>query len=210
MAVYFAAKAPGAIYGYTWGVPVADGDSVTGYSATVTSGTVSVDTSASDGGSVLLVISGGAAGEVAVIAAEATTANGETLVETVYLPIRDAANLLGNTVYDVCAFALRKISGIGEQADADELTLAVEYLNDMLAEWRGCGADIGIAKLLASADALIVRDEFIAPIKNNLTVRLAEEFDRPLTPALVENARRGMQLIKNALLSRDVAQAEYY
>lgn len=201
MAIYLSAKAPGAIYRYTWAVPVADGDSVSTATVTVSTGTASLDTYEVDGNGVVLVLSGGAAGEVAKIAASATTADGETIVDTIYLPVRSADNLLANTVYDVCAFALRKITGIGETADADELDLAVELLNDMLAEWRIDGLDVGIAKLLASTDDFTVRDEFIAPIKNNLTVRLAEEFDRPLTPVLVANAERGRRLIENALIS---------
>lgn len=210
MALYLSAKAPGALYRYGWAVPVAAGDSVSAASATVSTGTVAITDSEVIDNSLALALSGGAAGEVAKIAASATTADGETIVETIYLPVRSADNLLANTVYDVCAFALRKIAGIGETADADELSVAVEIFNDMVAEWRGAGADIGAPKKLASTDDLTVADEFIAPIKYNLTVRLAEEFDRPLTPVVVENARRGMQLIKNALLSRDVAQAEYY
>lgn len=204
MALFWQAKAPASVEERVWKL-----DGITSTSFTVSTGTATL-AHVIEGEGVAVTVTGGAAGVVQVITASAVLSTGETISETIYIPIRDAVNLLGNTVYDVCAFALRKISGIGEQADADELTLAVEYLNDMLAEWRGSGADVGIAKLLVSADDLIVRDEFIAPIKNNLTVRLAEEFDRPLTPALVENARRGMQLIKNALLARDVAQAEYY
>lgn len=201
MALYLSAKAPGALYRYSWVVPVAAGDSVSAASATVSTGTVTITDSEVIDNSLALALSGGAAGEVAKIAASATTADGETIVETIYLPIRSADNLLGNTVYDVCAFALRKIAGIGETADADELSVAVEYLNDMLAEWRIDGLDVGVAKLLASTDDFTVRDEFIAPIKNNLTVRLAEEFDRPLTPVLVANAERGRRLIENALIS---------
>lgn len=201
MATYLTAKAPASEYHYTWIVPVASGDSLSRAVASVASGTVSLVAHDIDGNGVVLEISGGAAGEVATLSVSASTAGGETISDTIYLPVRSPRNLLANTVYDVCAFALRKIAGIGATADADELSVAVEYLNDMLAEWRIDGLDVGIAKLLASTDDFTVRDEFIAPIKNNLTVRLAEEFDRPLTPVLVANAERGRRLIENALIS---------
>lgn len=204
MALFWQAKAPASVEERVW--KIAD---VSSASFTVSPGTATLSHEI-EGDGVTVTVTGGAAGVVQVITASAVLGSGETISETIYIPIRDAATLLGNTVYDVCAFALRKIAGIGETADADELSVAVEIFNDMVAEWRGAGADVGIAKELASTDDLIVRDEFIAPIKYNLTVRLAEEFDRPLTPVLVENARRGMQLIKNSLLSRDVAKAEYY
>ncbi len=204
MAVFWQAKAPASVEERVWKL-----DGITSASFTVSTGTATL-AHVIEGDGVTVTVTGGAAGVVQVITASAVLSTSETISETIYIPIRDAVNLLGNTVYDVCAFALRKISGIGETADADELALAVEVLNDMLAEWRGAGADVGAAKELVSADSLLVADEFIAPIKYNLTVRLAEEFDRPLTPLLVESAGRGMQLIKNSLLSRDVLQAEYY
>ena len=195
MAVFWQAKAPASVEERVW--KIAD---VSSASFTVSTGTATLSHEI-EGDGVTVTVTGGAAGVVQVIAASAVLGSGETISETIYIPIRDAAILLGNTVYDVCAFALRKIAGIGETADADELSVAVEYLNDMLAEWRIDGLDVGIAKLLASTDDFTVRDEFIAPIKNNLTVRLAEEFDRPLTPVLVANAERGRRLIENALIS---------
>lgn len=204
MAVFWQAKAPASVEERVWKL-----DGITSASFTVSTGTATL-AHVIEGDGVTVTVTGGAAGVVQVITASAVLSTGETISETIYIPIRDAVNLLGNTVYDVCAFALRKIAGIGETADADELDVAVEILNDMVAEWRATGADIGAAKKLVSADDLLVADEFIAPIKYNLTVRLAEEFDRPLTPLIVENARRGMGIIRNALLSRDTLKAEYY
>lgn len=204
MAVFWQAKAPASVEERVWKL----GD-VTSASFTVSIGTATL-AYVIEGDGVTVTVTGGAAGVVQVITASAVLSTGETISETIYIPIRGAANLLGNTVYDVCSFALRKITGVGETADADELDLAVEVLNDMLAEWRGTGADVGAPAKLVSADDLTVADEYISAIKYNLAVRLAEEFDRPLTPLLIENAKRGLQLIKNSLLSRDVAKAEYY
>lgn len=195
MAVFWQAKAPASVEERVWKI-----EDVTSASFTVSTGTATLSYEITGDG-VTVTVTGGAAGVVQVIAATAILSTGETISETIYLPVRSAENLLGNSVYDVCAFALRKITGVGETADADELDLAVEVLNDMLAEWRIDGLDIGIAAKLTSADDFEVRDEFVSGVKYNLAVRLAEEFDRPLTQTLALSAERGRRLIENALLS---------
>lgn len=200
MAITLAAKPAGATYRYTWDAPVSAGDSVTAVTVVVTSGTVTI-AYVMDGDAVIITASGGAAGETALLAASATTANGEALAEAFYLPIRSGENDAGNTAHDICAFALRKISGLGEDPEAEQLTDALEVLNDMLAEWRMDGMDVGVPGVLISGDVLTVADEFLAPIKYNLLVRVAENYDRPITPIVMAAAERGKQLVANRLLA---------
>lgn len=210
MALTLPAKPSTATIGFTWVIPLADGDSTLSAAVSVVSGTVTIPSQelAEDG--LEFQISGGAAGETAVLSATATTSDGETLTETIYLPVRAGGNIAGDTARDVCAFALRKITGIGEEADAAELVMALEILNDMVAEWRLDGMDIGVPGRLSDTDTLLIDDGFLSAVKYCLTIRVAEEFDRPLTPTVVEAARAGLRRIKAALVSEDRPLTDFY
>lgn len=210
MAVYLTAKAPAAIYRYTWAVPVAEGDSVSSATLSMTSGTASLDTYETDGDSVVLVLSGGAAGEVAVISASATTNDGETISETIYLPIIANTNALANTGQDIAGYVLRKVAGNGEDASADEMSDCLERLSDMLAAWKATGADIGIPLPLTTSTVFTCNDAFIAAIKANGIIAVSDLYEFQPSPFVIEQARRGLGIIKNAQLSREPLQAEYY
>lgn len=210
MALYLAAKAPEAIYRYTWAVPIAEGDSVSATTASVTDGTAVLDSYEVIDNSVVLVISGGAAGEVTTIEAEATSADGETLFETIYLPVISSANALANTGQGIAAYILRKVSGIGESADADEVDDVLERVSDMLAAWKLAGADIGIPLPVTTATEFVCEDAYIQAIKTNGILAAADLYEYQVSPVVAEQARRGLALVKNSLLSRDTLKAEYY
>lgn len=201
MALYLSAKAPDAIYRYTWEVPVADGDSVSSASATVDSGTATVNDYEVVGNGVVLVLGGGAAGEVTVILAEAVTSDGETITETIYLPIRSSEQAFSTTAADVVAFALRKVAGIGENADADEASDALERLNDMIAMWRIDGIDLGLPLPLLSATVLYLDDAYVLGLKYNLIIALADLYDFQPSPFVVRMADESKDRIRTALFS---------
>lgn len=106
------------------------------------------------------------------------------------------------TVNDVVKAALRKITGIAEMPDADQAAFGLEALNNMLAEWRGRGMDLGVdfgfELPLALSDVLTVRDSFIPGIKANLTIALCDDFDRDITPSLQRRAIEGLVHIQQA------------
>jgi hypothetical protein len=114
------------------------------------------------------------------------------------------------TARDVIIAALRKIVGISETPDADQTNFALEALNDMLAEWRASGADMGLTLPVALTDTLAVQDEYILGIKANLTLALCDDFDREVTPTLARRAMIGLQQIKASLLPEDRAAGVYY
>ncbi len=195
MALHWTPKAAGDVREYRWTLP----DSITSLVATVSSGTATI-VAEIDGTDAVYTVTGGAAGVVQQFALSAVLAD-ETITETAYLPIRATTDALGNTAHDVCAFALSKIFGIGEEPDADSAVKALEILNDMLAEWRMDGMDIGAPAVLALTDTLAIRDEFLAPLKYNLTVRVAEDYGREISAIVASNAERGKMLIANRLLA---------
>lgn len=107
------------------------------------------------------------------------------------------------TARDICAFALRKIVGIGEDPDADQLADALERLNDMLAEWRIDGLDVGLTDDLVASDEVSLTDGYLSAVKFNLRVRVAENYNAELTATEINAAERGRMLVANTLLSFD-------
>src|SRR3990167_6326062 len=105
------------------------------------------------------------------------------------------------TARDICAFALRKIVGIGEDPDADQLADALERLNDMLAEWRIDGLDVGLTDDLVASDEVSLTDGYLSAVKFNLRVRVAENYNAELTATEINAAERGRMLVANTLLS---------
>lgn len=161
------------------------------------------------GDDVVFTISAGTAGTTGAITATMTNDDAETLVEIFYIPIV-APGATGMTVRDVCEFALRKVYGKDETPEASAMSDAVERLNDMLLGWKWTGADVGAAFPLVEGSVLYVRPEFQSAIKHNLCLCVAEFYDLPLTPYVIEQARRGVQLVKSANLSDDRPGADYY
>lgn len=201
MALTLAAKAPASVYRYTWTVPVADGDRAATATATVSSGTASILTQELSNNALTFFVTGGAAGETTVIAVTSATNDGETIADTLYLPIRSSANTLGNTGRDIVDFAIRKVTG-GDM-DAEQLADGLERLSDMLASWSRQGADIGVAWPVGADDAILADDATISAVKNNLILRLVDRYEFNPSPFVVEEARRGLQLVKASLLPDD-------
>lgn len=207
MALTWTAKAPGAVYRYSWTPALADGDGLASY--TVSASGATIDSEALDGEAVVLFVSGGTAATTATFTFTAVSDQGEEFSEKVYLPIV-APDATGMTVRDVCEFALRKVYGKDETPEASALSDARERLDDMLRTWGWTGADVGASFPLADASVLYVRPEFQQAIKANLILEIADLYDLPISIKTAQNALRGMQLIKSANLSDDRPGPVYY
>lgn len=186
MALTWTAKAPGDVYRYTWTPALADGDSVASFAVPTVSG-ATIATYETDGDGLVLFVSGGTAGTTATFTLSASSSDGETLTETIYLPIV-ASTAAGPTARDVCNFALRRISGLGEEPDADKLDDALESLNDMLRMWKSAGLDVGATFPLEAATVLSVRDDFLSAIKHGLRVVCHNFYGADLSPMDVQQA----------------------
>ena len=194
MAQHFEAKGAAEVVTRRFAVPVAKGDAVSGLSQTASG--VTVDSAENEADELVFVLSGGTAGATGAITATVTTDQGETLVFQLYIPVI-APNATGMTVRDVCEFALRKVYGKDETPEASALTDAIERLDDMLREWAVTGADVGATFPLTESTVIYCKPEYQAAIKHNLILCVAEFYDMPLTPYVVEKARRGLQLVKS-------------
>jgi hypothetical protein len=201
-------KAPSEIVERTWLVPTLADDSLASF-VTTESG-ITKDAEELNGDEITLTLSAGVSATSGTVSITATTANGLIVTETFYQPILDDGRLLGNTVRDVCAYALRPVIGLGASATAEELADAQENLDDMLAEWVESGADLGIGLPTGSGDTLQVSDSFVSAIKANLRVRISELYGAPVNQMTYAIAQGGIQRIKSAILPDDRDGVDYF
>ena len=211
MAKVWEAKAPAEVKRYSWDVPVVDGDSLSAFTCTASGATK--DSQDIVGNTAVVYVSGGTAATTASFAFTATTTNGETFKETVYLPIlaTGAAVAHSETAQTIIEYALRPITGLSGTATSDELADALEILDNMLTYWRGIGADVGAITPLALASNIYAPDAWIMAIKNNLRVMVSEIYGRDVAPITALMAKNGLQAIRNDNLTGvDPVKAEYF
>jgi hypothetical protein len=92
MAITLTSKAPGERIAYLWTPPLASGDTITGTpTVTLVTGTASTDGVSVIGGEVKIWLISGADGETSEFLAELDTTGGETIQETIYLPVNSTA-----------------------------------------------------------------------------------------------------------------------
>lgn len=195
MAIYWSAKTPTQVIRYNWLPDLVAGDTLA--SATVTATGATVDLSSLEQESVAVLVSGGTAGETASFAVSATTVEGETLTETIYLPIIASAAQIAHTAREYVTFALRRVIGNGETPSADEMTDALERLNAMVAEWRAQGADIGAAFPIVAETVIYCPDYAVPALRYNLLLDVASLYGEPVTQIEAMKARQGLSLVKN-------------
>jgi hypothetical protein len=195
MAIYWSAKTPTQVIRYNWLPDLVAGDTLA--SAVITAIGATVDLSSLEQESVAVLVSGGTAGETASFAVSATTVEGETLTETIYLPIIASAAQIAHTAREYVTFALRRVIGNGETPSADEMTDALERLNAMVAEWRVRGADIGAAFPIVAETVIYCPDYAVSALRYNLLLDVASLYGEPVTQMEAMKARQGLSLVKN-------------
>jgi hypothetical protein len=208
MAQTWPAKAATEVVQRRWTVPVDDDDGLSSFARSASG--VTIDSYSTEGNDAVMVLSAGVADVTATVTLTATTSRGRVLVETFYLPVLATANDFAYTGADLVGFALRKVGGIGVTVDAAEASDALERLSDMFARWKGEGADLGVVLPVLNATILYVSDGFASAIKNNLILEIADLYSYEPSPRVIETARRGMQHIKAALLSKEREPLVYY
>jgi hypothetical protein len=204
MALTWEAKAANETKRYRWKPPVQEGDGLLSFSSSASGATIDSEDDEED--EIVYYVSGGTNGTTAAITLSALTNEGETLTETVYLPI--AITTAGETVETIIAFALKPVVGLSGTATTAEKADALEHLNDWLAEQSITGADVGAALPLLITDTVYAPRGWAGGIKNNLRVRVAEQYGRQVAPATMIAANRGLQAIKFSRLDHE--QPVYY
>jgi hypothetical protein len=190
MAQNWQAKAPLEVAERRWSVPLAECDRILTASA-VGSG-VTVDSTTYYLDEAVVVISAGTAGATATITVTVTTDNGNTHIETFYVAVHETT-VQAVTARDVCYFALRKITGNGNDPTSEEL-------DDALGLLRGVLARHGIGPVpLTAQTALNLPDDFISPLEFMLRKLVHSTYEANLTPVDLQMADEGERHITNSL-----------
>jgi hypothetical protein len=197
MARTWEAKAPTEVVERRWTVPLDDNDSISSVSTSASG--VTVDSDEHEDGEAIVTLSAGAAGATGSVTVTVTTSEGLTLVETFLIAIAATAQQFTYTARDVCNFALRKITGNGNDPEASEAEDALERLNDMLALWRIDGLDVGVPAPLALGDTLTIPDQYVSAVKFNLRIACHDAYDAPITAYDARMAEDGKRLVANQL-----------
>lgn len=207
MALFWTAKAASDIYRYTWSPALAAGDSLSAYTLTATGAVV--DYEVMDGQGVLVVVSGGTAGQTAEFAFSADTTQGETLTETVYLPIIASTAIIADTARDYVHFALRKVTGLRGSVTAAELDDALERLNAIVASWRATGGEIGAPFPITANSVIYCPDYAVSALRHALLIECLPLYGMEPTQIEYETYRRGLQLVKQKNLP-EVREAAFF
>ena len=131
MAITVTSKAPGERIAYLWTPPLATGDTITGTpTVTLVTGTAAIDGVSLVGQDVKIWLISGAHGETAEFLCECDTTGGETLQETIYLPVNSTAlSALGAKLVQIWpAFAAVATAAIDYWLD--EAAIVANWGND--------------------------------------------------------------------------------
>lgn len=207
MAHFLAAKAPAEVVQRRWTVPVDSDDGALSVSTSASG--VTVDEDSLEGDELVLTLSAGVAAATGEIVATVTTSRGRILEETLYIPIVASEAQIAGTARDYCYFALRKITGLGEDPDATELEDALERLSALVALWRAGGADIAAPFPLTANSVIYCPDWAVSALRYNLLVDCYSNYTAQPSPMDVMNARRGLAMVKHRNLP-DARAAVYY
>lgn len=93
------------------------------------------------------------------------------------------------TASDIITRALKLVRAVpaGETPSDEEMTDALDALNDMLHSWALKGIDVGHTTL-GLTDTVTLPDAYLKAVRYNLAVELAPEYGVPLAPEIVHQA----------------------
>ena len=112
------------------------------------------------------------------------------------------------------AFKLAGIVAESETLTAEQESDGVTQFNDMLHAWKNQGIPLEHVTLTVN-DTVPYPDDHIEPIKYNLAVKLAAEYDAPIDQLKIILAAQGLEGLRDyysqpGLLSVDPALSPYY
>ena len=107
---------------------------------------------------------------------------------------------------DIITGALRHLGIVAAEAplSAEEIRDGLEELNDMGSEWEVTGLPTGFEPTNDINKELAVPREYLGAFKSNLAVRLAPQFARAVSPALLQLATTTLNaMMTNIVFSDD-------
>lgn len=104
------------------------------------------------------------------------------------------------TPNDLIEASLKKIGvhSKGQSLDAEDLQDALSELNRILAMWKDDGIDIGQAVYTSAATTLTIPLKYHKAIVDTLAVELSPEYGMPVSPVIMQQARRGYEQVLRA------------
>lgn len=90
--IIWPAKDPGEVLDFTWKVPLDTGDAIVSHTASIASGSATIDSDSHSDDAVTVVVSAGVADTSIFVSLSAVTTNGRTFKETGVIPIIDRAD----------------------------------------------------------------------------------------------------------------------
>ena len=82
-----------------------------------------------------------------------------------------------------------------QSVESVEMQTSIRYLNRMMSEWAVRGMSLGFTQIVNPTDAVTVADGAQSAIVYNLAIKLAKQYDEPITVDLAANAKDGMRAI---------------
>ena len=83
-----------------------------------------------------------------------------------------------------------------QSVESVEMQTSIRYLNRMMAEWSSLGMSLGFTNISNPTDTVTVQDGALGAVVSNLALKLAKQYDEPVTADLVASARDGMKAIE--------------
>lgn len=135
-------------YTFDWSHQLGD-DSIANYLLTVTSGSVTVNSSSNSASAVVAILAGGTDGQTSALTLKIITADGQTLFRDLSLLVSSTAVSIfpsTTTKQQVCEMAFEEIGLAGYEFDAtaEEQASALRRLDTLMAQWAGPGMNLDI------------------------------------------------------------------
>ncbi len=105
------------------------------------------------------------------------------------------------------AFAEILLQANEQEIQSVDFQTGMRYLNRMMGAWDASGLSFGYTKVSKASDPITVPDGAIEGMIFNLALRLAPQFDMPVTNELRVNARNGLKAIRRFAVT--TTQAPY-
>lgn len=108
------------------------------------------------------------------------------------------------------AFQLIGVQASEAPIEAAEMADGLDALNDLMAMWKGQGVDIGY-EAITDADSTILIDDYVedvalAAMKPALAIRLAPEYDKPISNVLSMNANESYKALLQCVVQLGVVE----
>ena len=98
------------------------------------------------------------------------------------------------------------VSASEQSVQPEEMQAGIRYLNRMMSELAVQGMSLGFTIIVNPADVVTVPDGVQGAVVSLLALKLAPQYDAPITGSLIQAAKDGKNAILNLTISRKSTQ----